>query len=133
MQTATTKYVFIKEIHQLQFILKFLAFVAPLPKPECIQDSDCPNDKACISEQCQNPCLASPTFCGFNAECRVQLHRAICICREGYTGNAQSRCLERTAVNDTLSDFALLLNILQLDVEATVIAQRTKRASTGNV
>lgn len=33
-------------------------------------------------------------MCGQNAECRPQLHRAICICRDGYTGNAQTACFE---------------------------------------
>lgn len=63
-----------------------------VPKPECILDSDCSNDKSCINQNCRNPCLEN--ICGNNAECRVQLHRPICICREGFTGNAQVACLE---------------------------------------
>ena len=68
--------------------------VVPRPKPECVQDSHCTNDKACINEHCLNPCLVSPGICGENAECRPQAHRAVCICRDGYTGNAQRACFE---------------------------------------
>jgi hypothetical protein len=35
----------------------------PRPKPECVQDGECTNDKACINERCQNPCAASPGIC----------------------------------------------------------------------
>lgn len=66
----------------------------PLPKPECTRDLDCANDKACINQQCRNPCADNPSICGQNAECRPQLHRAICICRDGFTGNAQTACFE---------------------------------------
>lgn len=59
---------------------------------ECTEDSDCANDKACVNNRCQNPCASAS--CGQNAECRAQLHRAICICRDGFTGNAQHACVE---------------------------------------
>ncbi|VEN46223.1 unnamed protein product [Callosobruchus maculatus] len=64
----------------------------PKPKVECTSDSDCTNDKACINTQCRNPC--STSSCGQNAECRPQLHRAVCTCRDGFTGNAQRFCQE---------------------------------------
>uniref|UniRef100_A0A6E8W1C0 Dumpy n=1 Tax=Anopheles coluzzii TaxID=1518534 RepID=A0A6E8W1C0_ANOCL len=64
------------------------------PQPECTSDGQCTNDKACIGGQCQNPCTVSTGLCTQNAECRVQFHRAICACREGYTGNAQLACYE---------------------------------------
>lgn len=62
------------------------------PKVECTQDSECTNDKACINNQCVNPCTRN--VCGQNAECRPQLHRAVCTCNNGFTGNAQSVCFE---------------------------------------
>ena len=43
------------------------------PKPECQTNSDCPSDKACISERCQDACLG---VCGINAECHTSYHRA---------------------------------------------------------
>ncbi|CAH1100710.1 unnamed protein product [Psylliodes chrysocephalus] len=64
----------------------------PKPKVECTQDSECTNDKACINSRCLNPC--TPGLCGQNADCRPQLHRAVCTCRDGYTGNAQQTCFE---------------------------------------
>lgn len=64
----------------------------PKPKPECLQDVDCTNDKACINQKCLNPCVAG--ICGTNSECRPQAHRAVCICKDGYTGNAQRACFE---------------------------------------
>ncbi|ETN60100.1 dumpy [Anopheles darlingi] len=64
------------------------------PQPECTSDGQCTNDKACINGQCQNPCTVGTGLCTQNAECRVQFHRAICACREGYTGNAQLACYE---------------------------------------
>ncbi|EAT34892.1 AAEL012905-PA [Aedes aegypti] len=66
----------------------------PIPQPECTADDHCTNDKACINQQCVNPCTANNGLCNLNAECRVQFHRAICTCREGYTGNAQVACYE---------------------------------------
>jgi len=64
------------------------------PKPECTDNSECTNDKACINEACRNPCTEIPNTCGINALCHVQLHRPLCVCRDGFTGNAQGQCYE---------------------------------------
>ena len=66
----------------------------PLPRPECTSDDECSNDKACINQKCVNPCTSSNGICGLNAECHVQTHRPICVCRSGFTGNAQYNCYE---------------------------------------
>lgn len=58
-------------------------------RPECIQNSDCPTDKACLNTKCVNPCIAA---CDRNAECRVINHSPFCSCLPGYTGNAQNGC-----------------------------------------
>lgn len=68
--------------------------VVELPRPECTDNSDCTNDKACINQKCVDPCKENPNSCARNAECRVQLHRPTCSCREGFSGNAQSYCFE---------------------------------------
>lgn len=74
----------------------------PYPvRPECESDSDCSNDKACINERCQNPCALS-RICGENAICHVQAHRPLCVCQEGFTGNAQFACYERKLMNPLL-------------------------------
>lgn len=65
----------------------------PPPRPECESDSDCSNDKACINEKCRNPCI-DRNICAENAVCHVQAHRPLCVCNEGYTGNAQYACHE---------------------------------------
>lgn len=66
----------------------------PPVRPECVVDQECTNDKACINNRCINPCVQSPGICGQNAECHVQTHRPLCVCRDGFTGNAQRICYE---------------------------------------
>lgn len=58
-------------------------------RPECTLNSDCPPNKACISNKCQDPC---PGTCGQNAECHVVNHLPSCVCGQGYTGNPFSYC-----------------------------------------
>lgn len=69
-------------------------FCSAVPKPECVEDKDCSNDKACLAGRCLNPCHDNPSICGVNAECHVQLHRPVCTCRNGFTGHAQHVCYE---------------------------------------
>ncbi|PNF22176.1 hypothetical protein B7P43_G05064 [Cryptotermes secundus] len=66
----------------------------PVPKPECRDNSECTNDKACINEACRNPCVEFPNTCGINALCHVQLHHPLCVCKDGFTGSAQGQCYE---------------------------------------
>jgi hypothetical protein len=73
----------------------------PIPKPECTHDSECPNDKACYNQRCENPCITSPNVCAQNAECRVSYHRPTCTCRSGFTGNAQFACYELGCRSDS--------------------------------
>lgn len=63
------------------------------PRPECTTDYECSAQLACIREKCQNPCFTHS--CGVNAECKVQNHRAICVCLPGYIGNPIAVCEER--------------------------------------
>ena len=42
-------------------------------RPECRTDNDCPVNKACINENCLNPCLNSDRPCGRGAECIVEV------------------------------------------------------------
>lgn len=63
------------------------------PRPECYSDNECTNDKACLNQRCINPC-SEHNVCGQNSECYVQLHRPLCVCKSGFTGNAQSYCYE---------------------------------------
>lgn len=58
-------------------------------RPECILNSDCAANLACIQSKCRDPC---PGTCGLNAECRVVNHLAACTCSQGYIGNPFSFC-----------------------------------------
>lgn len=58
-------------------------------RPECVISTDCPSNKACIKNKCEDPC---PGTCGQNADCQVINHLANCICREGYTGDPFRHC-----------------------------------------
>lgn len=61
----------------------------PNCRPECIANSECPNELACINNKCKDPC---PGSCGTGAECRVVSHAPQCICPSGYTGDAFISC-----------------------------------------
>ena len=66
----------------------------PNCRPECVVNSDCPSDKACINRKCQDPC---PGLCGVNAYCNVRNHVPICICNQGYIGDPFSQCYRPTS------------------------------------
>lgn len=61
----------------------------PYCRPECVLSDECPQNKACIREKCQDPCINS---CGVNAECHVVAHSAYCSCKQGYQGDAFVGC-----------------------------------------
>lgn len=61
----------------------------PYCRPACITNQECPQNKACIQEKCQNPCVNS---CGLNAECQVVNHNPFCSCIHGYQGDAFVGC-----------------------------------------
>jgi len=61
-------------------------------RPECVINSECPRNRACIRNKCQDPC---PGTCGENAICDVVNHVPVCSCPPGMTGNAFIAC--RTA------------------------------------
>lgn len=63
--------------------------VPPQCRPQCIANSECAPDFACINKKCQNPCQGA---CGSNAVCRVVSHTATCFCPEGYIGDAALQC-----------------------------------------
>lgn len=63
---------------------------APDCHPECMIDAQCSFDKACVNQQCIDPC---PGVCGLNAMCRAVSHNPICTCLPGYNGDPFDRCL----------------------------------------
>lgn len=62
---------------------------SPACHPECLFNSDCPFDLACIGQKCLNPCSGS---CGVGAECVVYHHQPICTCPYGLVGNPFEHC-----------------------------------------
>lgn len=61
-------------------------------RPECVINSDCSDNRACINNKCQDPC---PGFCGTNAQCQTVNHIAKCTCVFGYIGNPYDNCVYR--------------------------------------
>lgn len=58
-------------------------------RPECVLNTDCSQNQACIRNKCVDPC---PGTCGQNADCRVIKHIPTCTCIENYVGNAFIAC-----------------------------------------
>lgn len=61
----------------------------PNCRPECVSNSECPIQTACINQKCRDPC---PGSCGLNAECRVVAHIPNCICLNKYYGDPFTIC-----------------------------------------
>lgn len=58
-------------------------------RPECTVNTDCPSNRICQQNKCQDPC---PGTCGVNADCQTINHAPLCICPPGYTGNPFQKC-----------------------------------------
>lgn len=61
----------------------------PNCRPECISNSECASNLACVNNKCKDPC---PGSCGSNTECRVVSHTAMCVCLIGYEGDPFIQC-----------------------------------------
>lgn len=60
-------------------------------RPECVLNSDCSKNRACLNNKCRDPC---PGVCGVSAECHVINHAPSCSCPSGFTGNPSQFCRE---------------------------------------
>lgn len=58
-------------------------------RPECIANSECPLNQACLNQKCTDPC---PGTCGLRAVCTVVDHIPYCNCPTNYTGNPFIGC-----------------------------------------
>lgn len=58
-------------------------------RPECVINSDCTSNRACIRNRCQDPC---PGTCGVNAICEVINHIPACSCQSKYIGDPFRYC-----------------------------------------
>jgi hypothetical protein len=61
----------------------------PNCRPECVVNSDCPSNLACMRERCRDPC---PGSCGAQAQCSVINHTPMCTCPSGYIGDPFTSC-----------------------------------------
>lgn len=61
----------------------------PNCRPECILNSDCPSNKACMNNKCSDPCLGT---CGISAQCDVVNHYPICSCPKNLRGDPLVQC-----------------------------------------
>lgn len=61
----------------------------PNCRPECVINSECPQDRACHKFKCRDPCNG---VCGIDAECKVINHNPICNCPPKLTGDPFIRC-----------------------------------------
>ena len=66
---------------------------------ECQVNDDCPFNKECKQNECQDPCLS--IICGRRAECKAESHRAICFCPPGLQGNPLISCSEVGCVSNS--------------------------------
>lgn len=71
----------------------------PNCRPECVSNSECPYNLACINMKCKDPC---PGICGENAICRVISHSPMCYCVHGYTGNPMVQCIVQQGINQLI-------------------------------
>lgn len=61
----------------------------PYCRPECISNSECASNLACINQKCSDPC---PGLCGTMAKCNIISHTAQCVCEMGYEGDPFTEC-----------------------------------------
>lgn len=62
-------------------------------RPECVLNTDCDLEKACINNKCINPCAGA---CGVNAKCEVMNHIPICYCPPQTSGDPFVSCYQYT-------------------------------------
>lgn len=72
------------------FLTASIYFISVLQEPGCQSDSDCSDSEKCVYGRCTEACRVD--FCGINAQCKSQYHRALCTCPPGYVGNPHIEC-----------------------------------------
>jgi len=79
----------------------------PNCRPECVSNTECPSNLACINQKCRDPC---PGSCGADAQCRVVSHAPNCQCIPGYTGDPFTQCYVQPGkvLYELLSKFFLM-------------------------
>lgn len=61
----------------------------PNCRPECLVNSECGSNRACVNQKCVDPCIGT---CGRDAQCKIIHHSPICSCANGFTGDPFIYC-----------------------------------------
>lgn len=69
-------------------------------RPQCVVNSDCAPELACLNNKCESPCK---DICGLGSLCRTVNHHAVCYCENGHTGDPYVRCQPTIGPTPTLS------------------------------
>jgi len=83
----------LREVCKLSLISRPLSSAEDVILPECRTNAECPSNKACINQLCQDPCISNR--CGLNAECTTINHHPSCHCQHGLAGDPQIQCFRR--------------------------------------
>lgn len=86
----------------------------PNCRPECVINTECPHNLACLREKCRDPC---PGSCGFEAQCNVINHTPVCVCPEGYTGDPFQHCYPNPQPRKYTT---VIINAMFFDLECTI-------------
>ena len=97
-------------------------------------DRDCPDNRACINNQCLDPCIIDDP-CGKNAQCQTTSHRPVCRCPNGWAGDPHTECFQCRFLKSFETSLILkdLFLLLQMNVKSTEIVLQTKHVNKMNV
>ncbi|XP_046683638.1 C-type lectin domain family 18 member A-like [Homalodisca vitripennis] len=70
------------ETHSLHVILKL--------HTQCLENDDCPSDRTCVKQKCEDPC--HNVCSGNNTSCQVRNHIPYCTCKQGFIGDPLTAC-----------------------------------------
>ena len=91
-------------------------------KPECVLNSDCPRDKACIRNKCNDPCIGT---CGVGAISETINHIPMCSCPQGFTGTPFHYCNEVKGKIEYVCGVVLYYHTIKKKSSKTIPFSRT--------
>ncbi|KAG8308988.1 hypothetical protein J6590_067425 [Homalodisca vitripennis] len=57
---------------------------------QCLENDDCPSDRTCVKQKCEDPC--HDVCSGKNTSCQVRNHIPYCTCKQGFFGDPLTAC-----------------------------------------
>lgn len=91
-------------------------------RPECLVNTDCGANLACIQTRCQDPCLGR---CGQNANCQVVNHLPVCSCSDGFQGDPFRFCSPKTTRKIDIFEFLRTNKSNDFDIHFFLICPAT--------